>query len=113
MNHTARMIPFWSKALLWDYVPSSRAGIVVLVNTAARDAMKKRRQTLGHGKWRLFWSGEDLLLQALVFDYKKCELMLHSYQIKFLINNQKHTYKALVPDYFKNLLKSKRLKLLN
>ena len=37
------------------------------------------------------------------------KLMLHSYQIKFLINDQKHTYKALLPDYFQNLLKSKRL----
>ena len=33
--------------------------------------------------------------------------------IKFLINDQKHTYKALLPDYFKNLLKSKRLNFLN
>ena len=41
------------------------------------------------------------------------KLMLHSYQIKFLINNQKHTYKALLPDYFKNLLKSKRLNFLS
>ncbi|MBD1155301.1 RNA pseudouridine synthase [Pelagibacterales bacterium SAG-MED18] len=36
-------------------------------------------------------------------------LMLHSYQIKFIINNVKHTYTALLPDYFKNLLKTKRL----
>ncbi len=39
-------------------------------------------------------------------------LMLHSYQIKFIINNVKHTYTALLPDYFKNLLKTKRLSLL-
>ena len=37
------------------------------------------------------------------------ELMLHSYQIKFMINKRKYTYKALLPDYFKNLLKTKRL----
>ncbi len=37
-------------------------------------------------------------------------LMLHSYQIKFKINNVKHTYSALLPDYFKRLLKSKRLR---
>ena len=37
------------------------------------------------------------------------ELMLHSYQIKFMINNKKYTYKALLPNYFKNLLKVKRL----
>jgi len=37
-------------------------------------------------------------------------LMLHSYQIKFMINDVKHTYTALLPDYFKKLLKTKRLK---
>ena len=36
-------------------------------------------------------------------------LMLHSYQIKFIINDVKHTYTALLPDYFRNLLKTKRL----
>ena len=36
-------------------------------------------------------------------------LMLHSYQIKFMINDIKHTYTALLPDYFKKLLKAKRL----
>ncbi len=36
-------------------------------------------------------------------------LMLHSYQIKFIIDNVKHTYTALLPDYFRNLLKTKRL----
>ena len=37
-------------------------------------------------------------------------LMLHSYQIKFIIKNKKHTYTALLPEYFKKLLKTKRLK---
>ena len=36
-------------------------------------------------------------------------LMLHSYEIKFMINEKKYTYKALLPDYFKNLIRSKRL----
>ena len=36
-------------------------------------------------------------------------LMLHSYEIKFIINEKKYTYKALLPDYFKKLLKTKRL----
>ena len=40
-------------------------------------------------------------------------LMLHSYQIKFKINDLKYTYTALLPDYFKKLLKSKRLKFSN
>ena len=36
-------------------------------------------------------------------------LMLHSYQIKFMINGKKYTYTALLPDYFKKLLATKRL----
>jgi 23S rRNA pseudouridine955/2504/2580 synthase len=36
-------------------------------------------------------------------------LMLHSYQIKFMIDKKKYTYTALLPDYFKKLLKIKRL----
>ena len=40
-------------------------------------------------------------------------LMLHSYQIKFIINNVKYTYTALLPDYFKKLLKAKRLSVPN
>ena len=40
-------------------------------------------------------------------------LMLHSYQIRFMIKNIKHTYTALLPDYFKKLLKVKRLNFSN
>ncbi len=40
-------------------------------------------------------------------------LMLHSYQIRFMIKDVKHTYTALLPDYFKKLLKTKRLNFLN
>ena len=36
-------------------------------------------------------------------------LMLHSYQIKFIAKDIKYTYTALIPDYFKKLLKTKRL----
>ena len=37
-------------------------------------------------------------------------LMLHSYQIRFIIDEVKHTYTALLPDYFRKLLKIKRLR---
>ena len=37
------------------------------------------------------------------------KLMLHSYKIKFMINEKKYNYTALLPDHFKKLLKSKRL----
>jgi 23S rRNA pseudouridine955/2504/2580 synthase len=40
-------------------------------------------------------------------------LMLHSYQIRFIIKEKKYTYTALLPDYFKKLLKTKRLRLPN
>ena len=41
------------------------------------------------------------------------DLMLHSYQIRFMINEKKYTYKALLPDYFKKLLKTNRLNFSN
>jgi 23S rRNA pseudouridine955/2504/2580 synthase len=41
------------------------------------------------------------------------DLMLHSYQIRFMIKDRKYTYRALLPEYFKNLLKTKRLSFLN
>ena len=37
------------------------------------------------------------------------DLMLHSYKIKFMIKDKKYTYRALLPEYFKKLLKTKRL----
>ena len=40
-------------------------------------------------------------------------LMLHAYQIKFIIKDKKFTYRALLPDYFVNFIKNKRLKFLN
>ena len=40
-------------------------------------------------------------------------LMLHSYQIKFIIKDKKYTYRALLPDHFKKLLKTKRLNFLS
>ena len=36
-------------------------------------------------------------------------LMLHSYEIKFKINEKKYTFRATPPDYFRNMLKVKRL----
>tara|TARA_B100001093_G_scaffold501922_1_gene554217 strand:+ start:573 stop:1490 length:918 start_codon:yes stop_codon:yes gene_type:complete len=37
------------------------------------------------------------------------DLMLHAYQIRFMINDKKYTYNALLPEYFKKMLKIKRL----
>ena len=40
-------------------------------------------------------------------------LMLHSYKIKFIFKDKKYTFKALLPEYFKKLLKTKRLNIPN
>jgi 23S rRNA pseudouridine955/2504/2580 synthase len=40
-------------------------------------------------------------------------LMLHSYKIRFIIKDKKYTYTALLPEHFKKLLKTKRLRLPN
>ena len=40
-------------------------------------------------------------------------LMLHSYQIRFMINDVKHTYTSLLPYYFRKLLIVKRLNFLD
>ena len=37
------------------------------------------------------------------------KLMLHSYEIKFMIKEKKYTFRASLPDYFKKMLKTKRL----
>jgi len=37
------------------------------------------------------------------------KLMLHSYELKFMINEKKFTYRASLPDYFKKMIKIKRL----
>ena len=36
-------------------------------------------------------------------------LMLHSYEIKFKMNEKKYTFRATPPEYFRNMLKVKRL----
>ena len=40
-------------------------------------------------------------------------LMLHSYEVKFIINDKKFTYRASLPKYFKKMLMTKRLSFLN
>ena len=41
---------------------------------------------------------------------KKFQLMLHAYEIKFILNNKKYTFKANIPDYFRNFLIKNNLK---
>tara|TARA_B100000401_G_C52643593_1_gene641957 strand:- start:503 stop:895 length:393 start_codon:yes stop_codon:yes gene_type:complete len=41
---------------------------------------------------------------------KRFQLMLHAYEIKFILNNKKYTFKANIPDYFRNFLIKNNLK---
>ena len=75
--------------------------------TGRKHQLRKQLYNIGHSIY-----GDEKYKHINLKGINK-KLMLHSYQIKFLINKQKHTYKALLPDYFKNLLKSKRLNFLS
>ena len=76
--------------------------------TGRKHQLRKQLSFLGHPIY-----GDDKYTFDKNFKTKNKELMLHSYKIKFIINNKKYTYKALLPDYFKKLIKTKRLKFLN
>ena len=76
--------------------------------TGRKHQLRKQLFNIGHSiygdkKYRSFTSKTGL----------NKELMLHSYQIRFMIDNKKYTYRALLPDYFKKLMKIKRLNFLN
>ena len=76
--------------------------------TGRKHQLRKQLFNIGHSiygdkKYKSFSSTKRL----------NKDLMLHSYQIKFMINDKKYTYKALLPDYFKKLLKTKRLNFSN
>ena len=75
--------------------------------TGRKHQLRKQLYNIGHSIY-----GDEKYKQITFKGINK-KLMLHSYQIKFLIKDQRHTYRALLPDYFKNLLKSKRLNFLN
>ena len=76
--------------------------------TGRKHQLRKQLFNIGHSIY-----GDKKYRSSISTKGINKELMLHSYQIKFMINDKKYTYKALLPDYFKNLLKIKRLNLLN
>ena len=76
--------------------------------TGRKHQLRKQLYSIGHPiygdqKYKFHYSEKSI----------NKNLMLHSYQIKFMIKNKKFTYTALLPDYFKKLLKTKRLSFLN
>ena len=62
---------------------------------------------------QLFQLGHSIIGDKKYNSYKlqknNKNLMLHSYEIKFKINEKKYTFRATPPEYFKNMLKAKRL----
>tara|TARA_B100002052_G_scaffold149761_1_gene136743 strand:+ start:1444 stop:2355 length:912 start_codon:yes stop_codon:yes gene_type:complete len=76
--------------------------------TGRKHQLRKQLYLVGHSIY-----GDDKYTFEKNFKTKNKKLMLHSYKIKFIINNKKYTYKALLPQYFKKTLQTKRLKFLN
>ncbi len=76
--------------------------------TGRKHQLRKQLFNIGHSIY-----GDKKYRSSISTKGINNELMLHSYQIRFMINNKKYTYKALLPDYFKKLLKVKRLNFSN
>ncbi len=76
--------------------------------TGRKHQLRKQLSLIGHPVY-----GDDKYTFEKKLKTKNKELMLHSYKIRFIINDIKYTYKALLPDYFKKLIKTKRLNFLN
>ena len=72
--------------------------------TGRKHQLRKQLFSIGHSIY-----GDKKYRSSISTKRINKDLMLHSYQIRFMINNKKYTYKALLPDYFKKLLKTKRL----
>ena len=76
--------------------------------TGRKHQLRKQLFNIGHPIY-----GDDKYKLTDSIKKTNKNLMLHSYQIKFMIKNKKFTYKALLPEYFKKLIKSKRLNFLD
>ncbi len=76
--------------------------------TGRKHQLRKQLFNIGHSIY-----GDKKYKSSSSIKGMNKDLMLHSYQIKFMINDNKHTYKALLPDYFQKLLKIKRLNFSN
>ena len=76
--------------------------------TGRKHQLRKQLFNIGHSIY-----GDKKYRSSISTKGINKELMLHSYQIRFMIDKKKYTYNALLPDYFKNLLKVKRLSFSN
>ena len=76
--------------------------------TGRKHQLRKQLFSIGHSIY-----GDQKYKSSSSIKGINKNLMLHSYQIRFMIKDKKYTYKALLPDYFKKLLKTKRLNFVN
>jgi len=76
--------------------------------TGRKHQLRKQLYEIGHPVY-----GDQKYNFGINNKGKNKNLMLHAYQIKFMIKDEKFTYTALLPEYFKKLLKVKKLKFLN
>ena len=76
--------------------------------TGRKHQLRKQLFSVGHSIY-----GDKKYISFKINKGINKNLMLHSYQLRFMIDNKKYTYRALLPDYFKKLLKIKRLNFLN
>ena len=76
--------------------------------TGRKHQLRKQLYAIGNSIY-----GDSKYSNKFFKQSKNKNLMLHSYQIKFMINDKRYTYRASLPNYFNELLKVKRLKFLN
>jgi len=72
--------------------------------TGRKHQLRKQLYEIGHPIY-----GDQKYNFGYKFKGINKNLMLHSYQLKFIINDRKFTYRALLPEYFRKLLKVKKL----
>ena len=76
--------------------------------TGRKHQLRKQLFNIGHSIY-----GDKKYRSSISTKRINKDLMLHSYQIRFMIKDKKYTYKALLPEYFRKLLKVKRLNFLD
>ena len=72
--------------------------------TGRKHQLRKQLSLFGHPIY-----GDDKYVNNKLYNTKNKKLLLHSYKIKFILNNNKYTFKAIPPDYFNNFIKLKKL----
>ena len=73
--------------------------------TGRKHQIRKQLYSIGHCVL-----GDDKYHNAIYKNNINNQLMLHSYQVRFMIDKRKYSYKALLPEHFKKALKIKKLK---